>query len=104
MLRQWADEKFPKKCAMDKINIISLPPGGFGFLFNIENGEKTSGFCFNMKTDHGDCGRPIIVKNNSGYKILGLIKTYRANENDSIAIDSTAIKRTINELAAKGRS
>lgn len=72
------------------------PPINFGALFPIGNGEAPSGFSFDAKLLSGDCGRPIIIGIPAGYMVIGLFKTSRGN--GSVAIDSTAIRRTIQGL------
>lgn len=79
---------------------INLPESGFGSLVQLLNDENPSGFYFNLRTERGDCGRPVIIKIGNDYKIAGLIKTSYPNDDRSLAIDSTAIIRTIESMGS----
>jgi hypothetical protein len=68
---------------------------GYGAITTIKEGEYPSGFWMDIKTNHGDCGRPVILRQNSNYMLIGLIKTGDDARPLTFAIDGTAIVRTL---------
>jgi hypothetical protein len=73
---------------------LELPKEGYGGLISLPvRGENFSGFYLKIESEGGDCGRAAIVNIGEEYKIAGLLKTGQGNQ--SIAIDGTAIARTI---------
>jgi len=73
-------------------------PIRFGGLVHLANGEVPPGFFFDAKLDEGDCGRPVILKLKSGYKIIGIFKTSDVFQGDSLCIDSMAIRFIIDNV------
>ena len=68
---------------------------GYGVISTIKEGEYPSGFWMDVKTEHGDCGRPVIMRQDSSYMIIGLIKTAVEGAPLTFAVDGTAIARTL---------
>ncbi len=68
---------------------------GYGSITTIKEGEYPSGFWMDIKTEHGDCGRPIILRQNFNYMVIGLIKTGDDTRPLTFAVDGTAIVRTL---------
>lgn len=80
--------------SLAKIN-PAMSKDGYGAVVRISKDEAPSGFWMDIKTEHGDCGRPVILRNNSDYIVMGFIKTGDEKLPLSFVIDGTAIIRTL---------